>query len=38
MNNSNRLDVKQQALDIGMENFSVEILKPKYLELLSQFS
>jgi len=38
MNSSNRLDVKQQALDIGMENFSVESLKPKYTELLNQFS
>ena len=38
MNIRRRGDIKKQALDIGMENFSTERLKPKYIELLNQFS
>jgi glycosyltransferase involved in cell wall biosynthesis len=38
MNTRKRESIKQQALEIGMENFSAERLKPKYLELLNQFS
>jgi hypothetical protein len=35
MNTKRRGNIKQQALDIGLENFSVESLKPKYLELFN---
>jgi hypothetical protein len=38
MKTKNRNDVKQQALQIGLKNFSTDALKPKYLELLNQFS
>jgi hypothetical protein len=34
----NRTYMKQEALKIGLENFSTDVLKPKYLELLNQFS
>ena len=35
MNNKRRGIIKQQALDIGLENFSAESLKPKYLEIFN---
>ena len=35
MNNKRRGNIKQQALDIGLENFSAESLKPKYLEIFN---
>jgi hypothetical protein len=38
MKMKNRGDIKKEALSIGLENFSAESLKPKYLELLNQFS
>jgi hypothetical protein len=38
MNTRRRGKIKQQALNIGMENFSAENLKPKYIELLDHFS
>ena len=38
MNTRRRGDMKKQALEIGLENFSTDSLKPKYLELLNQFS
>ena len=33
MRKKNQMQIKQQALDIGVESFSPEILKDKYLEL-----
>jgi hypothetical protein len=38
MKTKNRNDIKQQALKIGLENFSTDVLKPKYLALLNHFS
>jgi hypothetical protein len=38
MNTRKRGSIKQKALNIGMENFSAESLKPKYIELLNHFS
>lgn len=38
MNTRRRGEIKKQALDIGLQNFSTDILKPKYIELLNQFS
>ena len=38
MNSKRRGRIKEQALNIGMENFSAEKLKPKYIELLNHFS
>jgi hypothetical protein len=38
MKTKNRNDIKQQALKIGLENFSADVLKPKYLALLNHFS
>ena len=35
MNSKRRGNIKQQALDIGLENFSAESLKPKYLEIFN---
>jgi hypothetical protein len=35
MNSTTRENIKQQALDIGLENFSAESLKPKYLEIFN---
>jgi glycosyltransferase involved in cell wall biosynthesis len=35
MNTRRRGILKQQALSIGIENFSAEILKPKYLEIFN---
>lgn len=35
MNNKRRENIKQQAVDIGLENFSAESLKPKYLEIFN---
>lgn len=35
MNMRRRGDMKKQALDIGLENFSAEALKPKYLEIFN---
>ncbi|MFM7978890.1 MAG: hypothetical protein ACKPKO_06200, partial [Candidatus Fonsibacter sp.] len=33
MRKKDQMQIKQQALDIGVESFSSEILKDKYLEL-----
>ena len=38
MNTRRRGNIKKQALNIGLENFSTDALKPKYLEMLDQFS
>jgi hypothetical protein len=38
METKERSNIKQQALKIGLENFSTDVLRPKYLELLNQFS
>jgi glycosyltransferase involved in cell wall biosynthesis len=35
MNSKRRGNIKKQALDIGLENFSAESLKPKYLEIFN---
>lgn len=35
MNMRRRGEMKKQALDIGLENFSAEALKPKYLEIFN---
>jgi hypothetical protein len=35
INMKERGDIKKQALRIGLENFSTEVLKPKYLELFN---
>jgi hypothetical protein len=35
MNSKRRGNLKQQALDIGLKNFSAESLKPKYLEIFN---
>jgi hypothetical protein len=33
---TDKTKMKQQAFDIGFNNFSVDILKPKYLEIMSK--
>jgi hypothetical protein len=35
MNMRRRGDMKKKALNIGLENFSAESLKPKYLEIFN---
>jgi hypothetical protein len=35
MNMKRRGDMKKQAMDIGIKNFSAEVLKPKYLEIFN---
>jgi glycosyltransferase involved in cell wall biosynthesis len=35
MNMRRRGDMKKKALNIGLENFSAEVLKPKYLEIFN---
>jgi hypothetical protein len=36
VNDSNKIDQKQKAFDIGMKNFAVENLKQKYLDILEK--
>jgi hypothetical protein len=36
VNDSNKIDQKQKAFDIGMNNFAVENLKQKYLDILEK--
>jgi hypothetical protein len=38
MNMRKRKHIKEEAFNLGLENFSAEALKPKYDELLNHFS
>ena len=34
--NNNKQNIKQDALEIGLENFSVENLKEKYIKIINE--